>query len=161
MEPMDKRLLMPILIGASLLACEPPQGAQHEPGQGNVIATPDSSSGAPAAAPEPPAAPVPAAALETKALPAAFHGTYDESKEACGRPSEFRLAVTGSELRFHESIGTVRSVTAESPRAVSVAADYQGEGESWRNVRKLELSADGGTLTVSGDGTSLARVRCP
>jgi hypothetical protein len=102
----------------------------------------------------------PAPAVRSDAIPAPFLGVYDGSLEACTRPSDERLAVTPRRLRFHESIGTVRIVTAKGPDAIEVEADYQGEGESWRSVRELRLSG-GGTLTVSGDGTRLVRVRCP
>jgi hypothetical protein len=158
---MRKRLLILNSVGALPLACQPPEGGEDATGQGgNIIATPDSSSGAPGAEPVAPLAPAPIEAVG-KTLPPAFHGAYDESGEACGRPSEYRLVVTQSELRFHESIGTVRSVSVQDRRTVTVNADYQGEGQSWRNARRLELSEDGGTLTVAGEGTSLARVRCP
>jgi hypothetical protein len=94
-------------------------------------------------------------------IPAPFLGRYDESEAACGGAGEKKLIVTANELRFLESIGTVRSVSEAGSRAISVTADYQGEGESWRNVRTLKLAPDGSTLTISGDGTSLTRTRCP
>ena len=121
---------------------------------------PDSSSGDPAmnhAAPAEPEA-IPAATVATT-IPALFHGTYDENDAACAQPSQARLVVSAGELRFHESIGTVRKVNIESPGRIEVFADYQGEGESWQNVRTIEL--DGKRLTISGEGTRMARVRCP
>ena len=64
-------------------------------------------------------------------------------------------------LFFHESIGDVRDVRREGTDAISVEADFQGEGESWRNILRLSLGA-GGTLTVTQpDGSSLTRIRCP
>lgn len=111
----------------------------------------------PAPSPVPPA-PRPA---RQDAIPAAFHGVYDGSLEACGRPSDGRLTVSAGELRFHESIGAVRSVESAPSGTIRVEADYQGEGESWRSSRDLHLSGDGAALTISGDGTGMARVRCP
>lgn len=93
-------------------------------------------------------------------IPPAFRGVYDSTVEACARPSENRLTVSAGELRFHESIGTVREVTVEGPRAIRVASDFQGEGESWQAAHRLRLADGGATLTVTGKGTSLARVRC-
>lgn len=142
---------------AILAAC----GAVDE--QGNV-ASADAPAAAPAeAAPEaPPPKPAPTDAVAaTDVLPSRFHGTYDESEQACGGPSEYRLTVSARELRFHESVGTVREVARDGPDAVGVTADYQGEGESWRSVRRLRLGDGGSRLTVSGDGTSMTRVRCP
>jgi len=103
----------------------------------------------------------PAPGPKDVSIPAAFHGRYDSSREACGRPGDGRLQVSAGELRFHESIGTVRKVARQQSGAIRVEADYQGEGESWRSVRELGLSADGAALTVSGDGSNMVRVRCP
>ena len=96
-----------------------------------------------------------------KSIPAALHGVYDVSLEACGKPGDGRLTVSADALRFHESIGTVRRVTATAAETVTVEADYQGEGERWRSLRELRLGDGGTTLTVSGDGTRLVRLRCP
>jgi hypothetical protein len=93
------------------------------------------------------------------AIPEAFRGTYDRNEENCGRPSEYRLTVDAGELRFHESIGKVRSVKVLTPTRIELLADYQGEGETWQNVRTLEL--DGKKLTISGEGTTIDRLRCP
>lgn len=95
-------------------------------------------------------------------IPAAYRGVYDASLEACARPSDQRLTVSARELRFHESVGTVRSVSYGGGfGAIAVEADYEGEGERWRNLRILTLTENGARLTVKGEGTSLTRVRCP
>lgn len=127
-----------------------------DPGPNAARPAPVGSAGRKPAAPAPTA---PKAAVED-AIPAAFHGVYDSSPEACGRPSDGRLAVTARELRFHESIGSVRSVTPGAAGRIRVEADYQGEGERWRNSHELRLSTDGAGLTISGDGVSFDRVRC-
>lgn len=119
---------------------------------------------APNAAPpgrKPAASPAPPASRRVgDSIPAAFHGVFDTSARACGRPGDGRLAVAARELRFHESIGSVRSVAVESPGLIRVDADYQGEGEKWRAGHALRLSGDGSKLTVSGEGMSFERVRC-
>jgi hypothetical protein len=130
------------------------------------VATSDAAGNAapPAPAAAGPAAEAPAPApppITADSIPAAFHGVYDGSREACAGPSDQRLTVSAGELRFHESIGSVRKVASEPSGAIRVEADYQGEGESWRSTRRLSLSEGGAALTVSGDGTSLVRVRCP
>jgi hypothetical protein len=97
-----------------------------------------------------------------EAIPAAFRGMWDKDEVACGSPAgEYRLEVAADALRFHESIATVRNVAIGDARRISVEADWQGEGESWRNRRELSLSPDGRVLTVTGEGTSLVRMRCP
>jgi hypothetical protein len=133
--------------------CSPGEKAARI-GVNEASTAPTGPSSAAAPAPPEPKRPVEAA------IPAAFHGIYDSSVEACGRPSDGRLTVTALELRFHESIGSVRAVTPESSGPVRVEADYQGEGEKWRNSHELRLSGDGSKLTISGDGASFERVRC-
>jgi uncharacterized protein YceK len=98
---------------------------------------------------------------QVDSIPAAYRGVYDISLEACGRPSDGRLTVSARELRFHESIGSVRSVAYGGTGAIAVEADYQGEGERWRGLRILSLTENGAKLTLKGEGTSLNRVRCP
>ena len=70
------------------------------------------------------------------------------------------MEVGADEIRFHESIGKIRKVTILAPDRISVEADYQGEGESWSNVRELSLSDGGATLAVTGEGTNIVRHRC-
>jgi hypothetical protein len=94
-------------------------------------------------------------------IPAPYHGVFDGSIEACARPSDRRLTVSARALRFHESVGTVRSVGFGGSGAIAVEADYEGEGERWRNLRILSLSENGSRLTIKGDGDSLDRIRCP
>jgi hypothetical protein len=146
-----------LLAALALAACnEPSPQPEPEPNGGAVLPAP-----APAPAPVPAPAPAPAPQQESAAIPTAFHGTYDRSVEACSQPSEYRLVVDASQLRFHESIAKVRSVAGEGPRRVTVEADWQGEGESWTSRRRLALSEDLATLVISGDGTALSRARCP
>jgi hypothetical protein len=94
-------------------------------------------------------------------IPAPYHGVYDASLEACARPSIDRLTISARELRFHESLGAVRSVAYGGLGAIAVEADYEGEGQRWRNLRILKLSDNDTRLTVQGDGGRLERVRCP
>ena len=110
-------------------------------------------------APEAPAA-GPAGPIRADTIPAQFRGVYDTSADACSRPSENRLAVGPRELRFHESIGAVRSVSVESGDSVRVTADFQGEGESWSAVHTLTLGGSGERLIVARDASRSVRVRC-
>jgi hypothetical protein len=150
--------ILPALAAGALLAgCGVRQETDRNTNNQLVPASGSSASNSSGpAAPEP--VPPPATG---KTIPAAMLGVYDASLEACGQSSEARLTVSPTELRFHESIGTVRQVTTAGAEAASVDADYQGEGESWRNLRVLRLGDGGKTLTISGDGTRLVLVRCP
>lgn len=146
------RLAPTALIVFLLASCGGPAEPENE--AGGVTAANEAA--APANAPAESPAPAPVVA---EGIPEAFRGIYDENEESCRRPSEYRLTVGAGELRFHESIGTVRRVKVESPTRIEVLADYQGEGESWQNLRTLEL--DGKRLTISGEGTEIVRLRCP
>lgn len=108
------------------------------------------------AAPAPPSEAAPRAA----AIPAAFHGVFDRDLGTCANRSVYRLVVSADSLRFHESVGRVRSVARDGPNSISVAADYQGEGDSWSATQRLRLSDDGDRLTIAGRGTETVRVRC-
>lgn len=94
-------------------------------------------------------------------IPARFHGQWNGDRTACGTgASETRLRVDGDSLRFYESVGNVRRVEVEGERVIIVTAEYRGEGQTWQNERRLSLSADGNSLTVTGDGSRLVRYRC-
>lgn len=150
------RILLFLGVAGLLAACGPREpGAPPAPPTGSTPAT-----ATPAETAVPPA-PAEAKPIAAAAIPSSFHGVYDASVEACARPSDARLTVSEQELRFHESIGTVRTVVPAGAGSVSVEADYQGEGESWRSVRELRLGGGGSTLTISGDGIRFTRVRCP
>ena len=101
----------------------------------------------------------PAEPAVAAAIPEAFRGTYDESEQDCGRPTDTRLIVEAGQIRYHESIGTVRSVKVIAPDRIELFADYEGEGETWQNVRTFAL--DGRRLTISGEGTETVTIRCP
>jgi ferric-dicitrate binding protein FerR (iron transport regulator) len=153
-----------ILIGG----CGPRQGG------GEQGANRAAAAAAPAAqAPAPtksgsaePAAPRASAAFEPQrgtAIPAPFLGVYDRTLGRCSGASQERTTITPGELRFHETIGKVRSVLLRRENELEVDADYQGEGEYWRSNRLLTLSEGGARLIMDGDGTrpAMIRVRCP
>lgn len=105
--------------------------------------------------------PAPAAETAAKAsvtIPAAFHGRWDASPDACATGSEMKLTITADELLFHESVGKPTSVASRGPDAIRIEADFSGEGEEWQGVLELSLATDG--LTVTQRGGSTERVRC-
>ena len=94
-------------------------------------------------------------------IPARFHGEWNADRAACGTgTSETRLRISADEIRFHESVGDVSAVERVGDDVVAVSATYIGEGETWQDERRLTLSPDGASLTVSGGG-DLVRHRCP
>jgi hypothetical protein len=152
--------LLVLLAAAALAACTAPD----ETNRAAADAKTNETAAVPSATPPAPVSDAKAmapAAADALTIPTAFQGRYDGSLAACAQPSDARLEIRLGEMRFHESIGTVRKVAIAAPDRVSVTADYQGEGERWQSVRELRLSDGGATLVVSGDGTSLMRRRCP
>ena len=102
------------------------------------------------------------ASSDGDSIPAAFHGVYDASLEACARPSDLRLTVSAARASLprehrHRPLGRLRRRPARSRSRPII----EGEGERWRNLRILSLCDDGARLTIKGDGDSLDRIRCP
>lgn len=94
-------------------------------------------------------------------IPSSFRGEWNADLEACGTGSSVtRLRISADQMRFYESVGAVREVVIESNRVITVTAEYQGEGDTWQDERRLSLSENGNSLTVS-NGTELVRNRCP
>lgn len=133
-----------LMAGLGLAACQP-----KEPELAG--APPQEAAPAPA-----PVEPQPLAV----GIPAKFQGKWDESTAACATASIMTLTISGNELRFHESIGEITSVTPEGENAVKVAGPFEGEGEKWEGEMRLELSEDGTTLTTTNGGRVTPRVRC-
>ncbi len=115
--------------------------------------TPDSGKGAAAA-------PSDRETVSDNVIPERFHGRFDRNSEACVRPGEYRLVVTAGELRFHESVATVREVRNTGDDAIVVTADFRGEGDSWRERRTLRLAGNEGLTVESEDGAQATRIRC-
>ena len=95
-------------------------------------------------------------------MPDEFLGTYDRDVAACASAgSEERLEITQGALRFHESIGEARGIRREDDGSIRVEADFQGEGERWRNSLRLRRGAGGTLVVTQPDGSSLTRIPCP
>ncbi|MEA3064031.1 MAG: hypothetical protein QOJ27_466 [Sphingomonadales bacterium] len=147
-----------LLAPALLVACDSKKPAiPEEPGVN--VAAPLVVQPPARPAPAVPAKASPVAALD--GIPPTFLGTWDASAEACVRPSDQRLMVMPRELRFHESIGRVYRVVGVGANTIRVAANYQGEGESWRATQLFRLGGNGGTLAITVDNGWVVRVRCP
>jgi hypothetical protein len=138
-----------LVLGLALLGV----ACTEEPA-GEVADTP--AADAPSADPAPAAPP---AAATSAAIPAAFHGRWDASAEACATGSEMKLTITESELLFLESVAKPTSVASRGPDAIRIEADFSGEGEEWEGTLELSLASD--TLTVTQPSGSTSRVRCP
>lgn len=98
---------------------------------------------------------------DVASIPTRFQGEWNAELDACGTGSSpTRLRISADRIRFYESTGVVQAVAVESQRVIDVTAEYTGEGQTWVDERRLTLSDDGSSLTVSGGG-DLVRYRCP
>lgn len=96
-------------------------------------------------------------AENTSVIPSAFLGDWDDDTESCETGlGDARLRVEARRLRFYESDAQVERVTVKNDRAITVAASFAGEGETWNDSVTMVLSRSGNQLTIEG----LTRHRC-
>ena len=93
-------------------------------------------------------------------IPAAFQGRWASDRSKCGDGQESGLTITPKMLRFYESEAKVKSVDATGPRAITVAASFIGEGQSWEDSQRLSLSENGQMLTIAGKNVAIRRTKC-
>lgn len=94
-------------------------------------------------------------------MPAALQGRWTGINNACGdRMADLELNITPDSLVFHESVGTVKSVSAGADGRIRVNAAFTGEGQSWTRRLELRPSANGRELTIVNDGAAVTRKRC-
>jgi predicted small secreted protein len=56
------------------------------------------------------------------------------------------LTITGDELRFYESVGTLDTIMEADPMRIRAAFEFQGEGMTWQREVVLDVQDDGATL---------------
>ena len=117
-------------------------------------ATP-AESAAPAAA-EATAKPAVAApeAPPLRAIPAAFHGRWGLVPADCTSTrgdAKGLMTITADAIRFYESVARPAALTPVGERRLDGNYSATGEGENWTLLQRLELSADGKTLTRTVD----------
>lgn len=94
-------------------------------------------------------------------MPVALQGRWTGINDACGdRMADLELNITPDSLVFHESVGTVKGVSAGTDGRIRVNAAFTGEGQSWTQRLELRPSANGRELTIINDGTAITRKRC-
>jgi hypothetical protein len=105
----------------------------------------------------------PLLALLLLATPAAAAptGTWDFTPEACAIASEGRLAVTETNLTFHESTCSIAAITPVERMEGTFVYDLTctGEGETWDRRLILAETLEGQLLTLT-EGTATLRHRC-
>ena len=88
--------------------------------------------------------------LSEATIPASFHGRWginpgdctDENGDAKGS-----IQISENELRFYESVATLRTVSESETGTIRATYDFVGEGQEWSRDIKLAISEDGTQLT--------------
>ena len=93
-------------------------------------------------------------------VPAEFHGFWDMEVKSCGKTGA-QLIISKNRLDFHESTGKVKAVKMLGNGTIELDLAFSGEGETWAEAKRFQLSADGQSLIDVTDEEKFARVRCP
>ena len=99
-----------------------------------------------------------------KTIPAKIQGTWTYKEDGRHPPGgENPTVISATTWTGHESYGQVKSVRALSENDITVTMAMTGEGETWEDDNRLQLTPDGKVLTVMSPadqtGWSLYRVR--
>lgn len=104
----------------------------------------------------------PEIAIVQSTIPVQFQGLWDANVAGCSNPgSDGRLRVEADRLQFYESSGPVTEVIMQGDLDATVYLELSGEGMTWTDINKLELSGDRNALTITSDGFESVRYRCP
>ena len=148
-------LLAPALL--ALAACGQPDATSETPADTPIPVDPDGGIGDGAGPPE---------AL-AEAIPARFHGVWDAGD--CSAASDMRLEVTADRLEYYESVGMLTAIEAASGGDVLARLAMKGEGQSWEDTVRLQLTEAEGRealLVLPGPDSDIElrpvpRFRCP
>ncbi|MBP2158184.1 MULTISPECIES: hypothetical protein [Asticcacaulis] len=105
------------------------------------------------------------AGAQGSAIPTVFQGEWSQSLETCADPNEDAngLTIGAASLTLYDGRATVASVEAESATKITVVADWNAEGRSFRETHQLMVSDDGDELSITGIGRDgkAVMIRCP
>ncbi|MEC3909913.1 hypothetical protein U5A82_05335 [Sphingobium sp. CR2-8] len=169
-----QRLSPILLIAPLLLAAGCQQAPDNSSGQPGVVANimdqtlpnvedapPPANAITPVEASPKIETPSPPADSSAGPIPAAMQGRWTGAADRCGdRGADLELTVAPDRLLFHESVGTVKTVTQDQDGRAVVEAAFTGEGQSWTRTLALRTSKDGKALTIVNDGAAVTRKRC-
>lgn len=101
-------------------------------------------------------------------IPRALRGRWGMTRADCaaaGGNSKGLLTITGTSLRFYESVGSLRTIVEWAPRRLHAGFAFTGEGMSWNREMALDLD-ENGALTRRDFGKDaepgpMVYARCP
>ncbi len=143
--------------GATPDAATPSATDLPTPTTGTDAATPTAGPTGPTSSALPPATAPITPSTTTGTVPAAFLGSWNAVKAACGTSSEGALEITATKVTFYESSGPYLNARLDGPVLV---ADLRltGEGVTGDREYRFAVSRDGQKLTDIDSG--LVRYRC-
>jgi len=137
-----------VLTALTLAACSaeaPTPEASTTPAEAATSAAVEPTATPPIAAPEAP---------PLRTIPAAFHGRWGLVPADCTSTlgdAKGLITVTADAIRFYESVARPAALTPVGERRLDGNYSATGEGQTWTLLQRLELSADGNTLTRTVD----------
>ena len=82
-------------------------------------------------------------------IPAAFQGRFGMVPDDCtstAGDAKGLLEITGTELKFYESVGKLDAITDATAGRVRGDFSFTGEGMEWKRQEVLDLREDGNVL---------------
>jgi hypothetical protein len=79
-------------------------------------------------------------------IPTQFWGVWDYVEGACLPESDMRMEISGNEILFYESMGTLTGIELEGENSIVLMLAMEGEGERWEQKLRLAFGEDGKTL---------------
>ncbi|TXC74145.1 hypothetical protein FSZ31_05365 [Sphingorhabdus soli] len=155
------RYLIPLMSLALLAGCNSSQPPADEPvngqsGQIDENGVPVGTDAVIAPDPEKDEAATSQAATDAemaqpmgKAFPKSFQGRWGLVAGDCTSTrgdAKGLLTITGDQLRFYESIGTVKVLTVKSPVSITADLAFTGEGQEWKQTTDYTLVNGGRTM---------------
>lgn len=136
------RFAIVLSIAVVLTGCDAPPATQPQAdGQGAASAPAPAPDPGPAlqGAPDQPVNDTEEQAADM--IPARYQGIWDYEGGTCAPESDLRMEISGREILFYESVGTVTGVTSEGADII-VTLDIEGEGETWVQTTRLSLEGE-------------------
>ncbi len=139
----------------ALAACNQP-APEPVPSESASAQPAPPSSGIGEAAPTAPAATETGTVPVSASFPAAVRGRWALAPDGCSAPAgdtRGLITISGSEIRFFESVATIAAVRDSTPQRLRATLAYEGEGMTWSRDALIEARPGGETLVMQEFGS--------
>lgn len=97
--------------------------------------------------------------VASAAIPDPYHGIWDSPLGTCMPGSETLLTVSGNQVEFYESVGTVTALE-DNGDDINVTLAMSGEGETWEDTYVMVLEDGSLNMLQMGTNSGMERVVC-